>query len=283
VLGGALAQRRVKNLAARLAALTPIGASPLVDFLVVTSESVGEGMAHLARYFRLTRAPAEMLLCEDEDPIRIIVHNAATTFVAEYVAALCVHHLRNEVDGRLRVSWVSLMHSPDDLPALERQLGCPVRSPASWAGLALPRETWRLPFRRRDPALRRVLEGHARDVAARAPVVVDSMSVRVRSVLAARLGRAEPNVRDVARHLAVAPRTLQRRLAAEGVSFQALADHTRRETAQRLLTDGSLGVAEIAYLLGFSEPSAFHRAFKRWAGVTPQAFRGRARAGRPAG
>jgi len=77
----------------------------------------------------------------------------------------------------------------------------------------------------------------------------------------------------VARHLAIAPRTLQRRLAAKGVSYQQVVDDVRRDAAERLLADPSLAVSQIGYLLGFSEPSAFHRAFKRWHDVTPQEYR----------
>jgi AraC-like DNA-binding protein len=280
LVGGALARRRTTNLGARLAAQTPMGTHPLLDYLVVTSDTVGEGLAQLARYFRLTGAPADILISEDEDPIRVIVHGAGHPFTAEYTSSLIVHHLRSETQGRVRVAFVSLMHQPDDAVALARQLECEVRTAAPWNGVAFPRETWRLPLRRRDPVLRQVLEGHARDVSARTPPpAADSASLRVRGVLATRLGRGEPSVRDVARRLAVAPRTLQRRLAAEGVTYQELVDDTRREAAERLLVDASLAVAEIAYLLGFSEPSAFHRAFKRWAGVTPQDFRRKHRTG----
>ena len=75
--------------------------------------------------------------------------------------------------------------------------------------------------------------------------------------------------------LATSQRTLQRRLAAEGVSFQQLQDDVRREAAERLLADRSLAANEIGYLLGFSEPSAFHRACKRWFRATPLEFRKR--------
>jgi AraC-like DNA-binding protein len=71
----------------------------------------------------------------------------------------------------------------------------------------------------------------------------------------------------------MAGRTLQRRLAAEGVSYRELVDLARREAAERLLADRSLAVSEVGYLLGFSEPSAFHCAFKRWLGVTPLEYR----------
>ena len=68
-------------------------------------------------------------------------------------------------------------------------------------------------------------------------------------------------------------RTLRRRLAAEGVSFRALRDEALRERAVELLRRPGSAIAEVAFVLGFSDPTAFHRAFRRWTGVTPQAWR----------
>ena len=77
----------------------------------------------------------------------------------------------------------------------------------------------------------------------------------------------------IARQLAVSGRTLQRRLAAEGVSFQQLVDDARKEAAGRYIGEASLAISEVAYLVGYSEPAPFHRAFKRWYGMTPEGFR----------
>ena len=76
-----------------------------------------------------------------------------------------------------------------------------------------------------------------------------------------------------ARQLAISGRTLQRRLAAEGVSYQRLVDDARKEAAGRYLSEPTLAIGEVAYLVGYSEPAPFHRAFKRWYGVTPEIFR----------
>jgi AraC-like DNA-binding protein len=74
-------------------------------------------------------------------------------------------------------------------------------------------------------------------------------------------------------------RTLQRRLAAEGVSYQELLEDARKEAAGRYMTESTLAIGEIAYLVGYSEPAPFHRAFKRWYGMTPEAFRQKQRIG----
>ena len=79
----------------------------------------------------------------------------------------------------------------------------------------------------------------------------------------------------VARALGVSVRSLQRRLAEEGRSYHGLVDETRKDAAERYLSNSSLSIGEVAFLLGYSEAAAFHRAFRRWSGATPQEFRRR--------
>jgi len=68
-------------------------------------------------------------------------------------------------------------------------------------------------------------------------------------------------------------RTLQRRLSEQGYSYQTLVDESRRELARRLLRQTDFSLIEVTFMTGFSEQSAFTRAFKRWAGQTPRSFR----------
>ena len=178
----------------------------------------------------------------------------------------------------MRPVCVNLQHQPENRADLERLLGCHVRAPSPWTGVEFSKQSLRVPRRRRDPALRAVLEGHAASVATPSSSSDDrSIVARVRSAVASRLPRGAPEIGAIARQLAISPRTLQRRLAAEGVSYQQLVDLLRREVAERLLRDASVSIGEVGYLLGFSEPSAFHRAFKRWCSVTPQQYRARHR------
>ena len=78
---------------------------------------------------------------------------------------------------------------------------------------------------------------------------------------------------DVARRLAMSERTLHRRLSERGLTFKSLVDSTRRHVAENLLRDSRYTATEVAFLTGFSEQSAFTRAFRRWAGQTPRSFR----------
>lgn len=82
-----------------------------------------------------------------------------------------------------------------------------------------------------------------------------------------------PDFEAVAAQMKLSPATLRRRLKAEGQSFAAIRDEIRQAEAQRLLRDGTDSVAQIAAALGYTEASAFHRAFRKWTGMTPLAFR----------
>src|SRR5262249_5327162 len=123
-----------------------------------------------------------------------------------------------------------------------------------------------------DPALRTWLERQAAEILARLPADGDVRD-EVRSVLSTQVTAGEVQIEVVARRLATTPRTLQRRLARAGTSFVALGADARKKAAETHLRDTTLSIAEVTYLLGYSEPAAFHRAFKRWHGKTPQAFR----------
>jgi AraC-like DNA-binding protein len=271
MLAQARAARPTPNLALHLARATPIGAYPLLDYLVLSSATLGEGLGRLQRYYRLVGSPTPLALRTDEAPIRVVMDGAAP-FPLEFSVSIALFHLRTETNGAARAEWVSFAHRPDDPAEYERLLGCPVRSGDSWSGFALSRETWQLPMRRRDAVLLGLLERHA-DAAVSPWSGSDAVTDRVRRLLTSRLTDGEPAIESIARALAMSPRTLQRRLAGEGVTFQAVLDSVRREAAERHLQGRALSIAEIAFLLGYSEPAAFHRAFQRWHGTTPQSFR----------
>ncbi|MFF7850573.1 AraC family transcriptional regulator [Streptomyces sp. NPDC007910] len=86
-----------------------------------------------------------------------------------------------------------------------------------------------------------------------------------------------PTPEQLAVRLSVSPQTLRRRLAAEGTTYQRLRDQVRRDHALAELAGGRVSIERLSRQLGFSEPSAFHRAFRRWTGETPRAYQGRGR------
>src|SRR5215467_3134148 len=96
---------------------------------------------------------------------------------------------------------------------------------------------------------------------------------RARAAILRRLADGEPRRAEIARELEMSERTLQRRLEAEGTSFQRLLDDTRRELAQQYLGQTDLSLADACYLLGFRDLSSFFRTSKRWFGTSPRQYR----------
>ncbi|MEO1061965.1 MAG: AraC family transcriptional regulator ligand-binding domain-containing protein [Actinomycetota bacterium] len=115
-----------------------------------------------------------------------------------------------------------------------------------------------------EPDLRRRLADLEHDAAA---------AERVRAVLLELLPIGRSNMSDVAAELAMSPRTLHRRLAAEETTFQRVLDRTREDLARHYLSDPNLSAPEISFLLGYEETSSFYRAFHNWTGETPERAR----------
>jgi AraC-like DNA-binding protein len=155
----------------------------------------------------------------------------------------------------------------------ERALGCPVRFGAPESRAVLWRAPLERPLPRHDPALFAYLERHAQALLAGVPAE-GGVVERVQRLITEGLRSGEPVQAEVARRLALSERTLQRGLREADTSFAAILDAVRRQLAQLHLSERSLALHEVAFLLGYSEPSAFHRAFRRWTGQTPQEFRG---------
>src|SRR5262245_25237065 len=265
-------ERRVCNLALQLAQRTPVGANPLLDYLIVSSDSVGQGLERLTKYLRLVNPSIGLTVRRDLDVVRWVVERALAPFFTELTLSLCVIRFMRETHDQFRATHVSFTHEPEDVVEYARVLRCQIRAKASWNGLVIAKPALDLPLRRSDPVLRAWLERQAAAILARLPSSGDACD-EVRSVLSTQATAGEMTIDAVARRLSTTPRTLQRRLARAGTSFETLCDDARRQAAEMYLSTTTLTIAEVTYLLGYSEPTAFHRAFKRWHGTTPQAFR----------
>ena len=138
--------------------------------------------------------------------------------------------------------------------------------------LVLAPHVLELPLLGGNPGLGAVLERQMNDRLAELPSG-ETLVERVKRLIAAELGGGEPTAEVVARKMRATPRTLHRWLRAEGTSYREILEGLRRELALRYLSEDNLAIGEAAFLLGFSEASAFHRSFKRWTGKTPAQYR----------
>jgi AraC-like DNA-binding protein len=161
--------------------------------------------------------------------------------------------------------------APDYADEYERILGLPIRFDAGEDGVLFPVSTMTRSNPSADAALRRLLQQYASDQLARIPAV-SQLSERTRAAIRSMLPLGRFGAADVAAHLKLSDRTLRRRLKDEGTSYQAVLDEVRAELARRYLANERRGIDETAALLGFSDASAFTKAFRRWTGRTPADF-----------
>lgn len=162
--------------------------------------------------------------------------------------------------------------APRDTRPFDEAFRCPVRFGKPETRMIAARDSLDQPLILANPHMRTYLEQSARVQLDRLPRE-DRLFARVRRLVVEELRGGDPSQNRIAARLAMSPRTLQRRLKEEGVAFNDLLDDLRRELCETYLKDRSLSGQEIAFLLGYTEPSGFYRAFRRWTGHTPQQAR----------
>jgi AraC-like DNA-binding protein len=187
----------------------------------------------------------------------------------EYSMAVALNTLRIMVGSQWAPREIHFAHgAPAQRTEYARIFKAPVVFNCADNALVMEREFCSQPVPAADPNLFKVLSHYLDDVLSRAPRE-DELLTSIRKTIAEMMKNGSPDITRVAKRLACTPRTLQRRLRNCGVEFKALVDDTRRRFALDYLTDSENTLTEIAFLLGYSEVSAFSRAFKRWTGTTP--------------
>ena len=172
---------------------------------------------------------------------------------------------------------VYLKHAaPEDISEHEAYFGCPVHFDSDRDALFVSEETLATPNQLGDASISKFFQSHLEAEVAKLQDE-KALEEQVRDFISRSLSEGVPTISEVAKDLAMSGRTLQRRLSDRGYSFQTLVDESRRQLAERLLEETSFSLAEVSFMTGFSEQSAFNRAFKRWAGQTPRSYRLQAR------
>mgnify|MGYP001793965585 FL=1 len=168
---------------------------------------------------------------------------------------------------------VTFQHAPPrDVQVFEEFFGCKIKFGAGADGILFSQVSLKTENRLGDKALSDFLTKHLDNELKQ--LTSDPSLVRTTKEEIARvLSEGLPKMADVACELGLSVRSFHRRLAEHGASFQSLTEETRREIALSMLRDESRALSEIAFLTGFSEQSAFNRAFKRWTKQTPASYR----------
>jgi len=266
---------------------TAFGQWEIIDFLAASYPTVGESLSQIGRHFGLINPHVEFVVHPgDRAGLPHLefhhTHSEYDEFFDEYSAGVFLAHYRMLTRSEVRLAAAHVVRArPEDAAwraEVEGFLGCAPVYGARRTRLTFSHADWTRPLVGANPRLRATLEAHASELQ-REALQAESFGARVRAVIGQSLREGEPRVGEVAQRLGMTARTLQRRLADEDLGFTALVDEARLNLARRYLADESLSISEISFALGYSEPSAFTRAFKRWSGSAPAEYRESARAG----
>lgn len=198
-------------------------------------------------------------------------------FRAQYLDskfASMVYYAKRLTGRDLTLHEVHFTHrpAPDLHGEYERIFRCPVRFGRPQGRIILTQSDLAIRIREPNPELRQVFERHARE-RLNDLFQADSYAARAGRIIVQGVPAGIPRIEALASRLETSVRTLQLKLKQEGTSYRAIRDSVRKSAAMDLLRDRTMPVSEIAFMLGFSEPSAFHRSFKKWTGLTPRQFR----------
>jgi AraC-like DNA-binding protein len=257
------------------------GAFDVLDYAVRTAPTLGDSLQRLIRYNRIVHDSAQFSLVVRDAVARIEhafrIDAPQSRHSAEFTIASLVVIGAQITEQPLVARGVEFRHGrPASVEEHRRIFGVEPRFARPVNALELERAALDRPVPRADPRLWRVIERHADSILASRPEPGLSTADRVRRLLSSTLGEGDATLAAVAARLKTSERTLQRKLADENIKFDVLLDDMRRDLALRYLADPKIAISEVAYLLGYSEPSPFHRAFKRWTGTTPSEARKRA-------
>ncbi len=180
---------------------------------------------------------------------------------------------REVTDSALTPVYVSFAHeAPTEYKEIQDYFGCPVHFGADRNGLELSNEQLSQTNTLGDRKFSEFFAAHL-DRELDAFVDDSQLAVRVKIRVTSALSEGTPRLSDVAGDLGMSGRTLQRQLAKAGHSYQELVEAAQQELASTLLSDTDYALAEVAFLSGYTDQSAFSRAFRRWRGRTPAAYR----------
>jgi AraC-like DNA-binding protein len=251
----------------------------LLAYIMRNSPNLGAAITNAMRYLRLHIDAAELSLAFAGPQVRLVYRLTDLSirpnrYYSEVLMVCFLRFVRSGVDDDWTPHEVQFCHGPPvDISAYQGMFGAPVLFDQSDDAMLFDRQLLSRPLRTADHQLLHFLEEHARVVLAEMPLRDDDLIGRLQKFVMGALPNDRAGISAAARALGMSTRTLQRRLRERGIVYARLVDDVRHRLSGKYLANASLSLGEIAYLLGYSESSAFNRAYRRWTGRTPSADR----------
>jgi AraC-like DNA-binding protein len=255
------------------ASLIP-GSADVLEYLGSASPTLGQAYERVARYSRVFYDRSNLTLIVEPRHARLVRRDVAPAAqYCEFVSAYLVARGRLWTGAQWRPERVTFQHArPAARKDLAIELGCPVEFSAAELEISFARELLDLPHLHADSRLLDILVRYANTLVAAVPDPGD-LAARAAASIARQLSSTVPTLSSTAAALRLHPRTLQRRLADHASTHALVVDEVRRSLALKYIVDAGISIDEIAYLLRFSDGTAFYRAFKRWTGESPRQYR----------
>jgi AraC-like DNA-binding protein len=253
------------------------GSFDVLDYVCRNCPSVEHGFALYCRFTPLLHDGIDARLIRGPDTVslRHVLRDGTVLprQYAEFILGSLIVIARQATGHQVVPTRVRFLHPPPRDLSLHREFfRCPLTFRADSNGFELRRADVARPLLNAQPGLLVVLEQHAEHLLAKSPRR-DTFVAQVRAAILGELRTGSISAAAVAKRLGTSPRTLRRRLDADGTTYQKQLADLRRELALRYMREKHLSIDEVALLLGFSERTAFIRAFRRWTGHSPTAFR----------
>lgn len=258
------------------------GALSIFGYVILSCRTAGDVLDRLARYAPLLNEALQVELIQEPEAVhcRFLPVERLDSYLLraprqamETLAAGCVLTLQRLTTEPVEPVFVSFRHrAPGAVGEHRRLFGPRVQFDAPYDSVVFRPSALTARIISADPALLGIFEGDA-DRRLKELALRGAVSGRVLSVLGERLKGEVPPLGLVASELAMSERSVQRSLREEETSYRELVDEVRRDLALRHLARPGTSATDVAFLLGFSEPSAFTRAFRRWTGQPPAQFR----------
>jgi AraC-like DNA-binding protein len=256
----------------------PIGCWSMMCYAIIGCETLGQALSRYCRFYQLFELGVHPALEEDDELSRVCLklqngQTQPTPFLHELLLFNTHRFASWLVQEHLPLNVVQLEYAPL-APALDYRhmfLANPMEFNQEYSQLVFSSSVLEKRITQNDTSLRHFLR-HPALIMLTQDYAVNSWTSRVRDLVRRQL-RDIPELNDVAAALEVHPQTLRRRLAGEGTTFKDIKNQMRRDTSLHFLGKQGLSIEEISHRAGFSESSAFIRAFKGWTGVTPYTYR----------
>ncbi|NKF21504.1 AraC family transcriptional regulator [Solimonas marina] len=255
----------------------PVFHGEVLEYLIFSSATLGEGLERALKYLRLLSDALNVRIVTDDEGARALIKGTAAEAPQLRHTEICIvfeliQFLKSVTEGRFAPQRVAL-HCSQRAPQAEYEkiFGCPVSFGAPESELWFDPAVLEYRSPRWDPDLLKLHE----DLAERrlSKLRRHDLIERIQKLFAQRLELDQLTLEDVAAELDVPTRRLRFELSRAGTSFSELLADFRFALAKRLLAGTEESIENIVYLTGFSEPSTFYRAFKRWSSMTPVQYR----------